>query len=186
MHLTQIRCKYVILVRVLLKLKLMKKFSLIGSSALFALVITFLFMACQKEQSQSTTDVPSGSESAVIHGGAVNGPFEGSINSSYAASLQQNFAKKYDDDDQTLRVAFSAKDLSAFIASLQKKYQSDIIYVNFGLYGKGAPAPDPKDNGRMTVFFTGNNMPTTSAGAPRGNGVDASSDDYLNHGNIYP
>jgi len=163
----------------------MKKFSLIGSSAFFALMIAFLFMACQKEQSSVATDTPLGSESAIINGVSGSGPFEGSINSSYAASLQQNFAKKYNDNNQTLRVAFSAKDLSAFIASLQKKYKSDIIYVNFGLYGIGATAPNPNDDGRMTVFFTGNNLPKSS-GDVKVNGLDASSDDYLNHGNIYP
>ena len=164
----------------------MKKFSLVISPALLVLFIAFLFMACQKEQSPVATDTPSGSESAIINGGASNGPFEGSINSLYAASLQNNFAKKYDDDNQTLRVAFSAKDLLAFISSLQKKYQSDIIYVNFGVYGKGAIAPFPKDDGRMTVFFTGNNLPKSSVNAPKGNGLDPSTDDYLNHGNIYP
>ena len=164
----------------------MKKFSFVGSSAFFVLVIAFLFMACQKEQSPVATDTPSGSESAIINGGGANGPFQGSISSSYAASLQKNFAEKYNDNNQTLRVAFSAKDLSAFIASLQKKYQSDIIYVNFGVYGIGATAPDPKDDGRMTVFFTGNNLPKSSAADARGNGLNASTDDYLNHGNIYP
>jgi len=164
----------------------MKKFSFIGGSVLFALVVVFVFMACQKEQSTVATDTPSGSESAVIHGTSSNGPFDGSINGTYADALAKNFAKKYDDDDQTLQIAFSAKDLSAFIASLQTKYKSDIIYVNFGLYGKNAAAPNNKDNGRMTVFFTGNHMPK-STGNTRGNGLAVSNTDaFLNHGQIFP
>jgi len=56
----------------------MKKFSFIGSSVLFALVVALLFWACQKEQqSTAPTDTPSGSEAAVIHGTSSNGPFVG-------------------------------------------------------------------------------------------------------------
>ena len=167
------------------KLTLMKKFSFFGRPVLFTLVVALLFWACQKEQNTVATDTPAGSESAVIHGVSGKGPFEGSIDGSYAAALAKNFADQYKDANQTLQVAFSAKDLSAFIVSLQAKYKSDIIYVNFGLYGKGAPAPNDNDNGRMTVFFTGNNLPNSSSGI-KSNGTDPSSDDYLNHGQIFP
>jgi hypothetical protein len=162
----------------------MKKFSFISSVLLLVVVIAFLFIGCQKE-SAVTEEGVSTSENASIKAIARNGSFEGSIDGSYAASLQQNFTKEYDADNQTLRVAFSAKNLAAFIGSLQTKYKSDIIYVNFGVYGKGAPAPNAKDNGRMTVFFTGNNMPGSN-GNVKTNGADGQSDEYLNHGGLLP
>ena len=162
----------------------MKKFSFLSSALLLFGVVAFLFMACQKEQSPVLAD-DSVSESNTITGVAGHGAFQGSIDGPYAAALQQNFSEKYDNNDQTLQVAFSAKDLTAFIASLQKKYKTDIIYVNFGVYGIGAPPMDRKDNGRMTVFFTGNNI-TNPSGNVKTNGMSASDDDYLNHGGLVP
>lgn len=162
----------------------MKKFSFISSVLLLVVVITFLFIGCQKESSVTEEEV-SASDNASIKAIVGNGSFEGSIDGSYAASLQRNFRQEYDTDNQTLQVAFSAKNLAAFIGSLQTKYKSDIIYVNFGVYGKGASAPNAKDNGRMTVFFTGNNMPGSKGGV-KSNGATSSSDEYLNHGEIFP
>lgn len=161
----------------------MKKFSFLSSVLLLIVVVTFLFAGCQKESAATDNGVSSTSESATVRGVAGSGPFAGSINGSYAAALQANFEKKYDDDRQSLRIAFSAKDLAAFIANLQAKNKSDIIYVNFGVYGKGAPAPNSKDNGRMTVFFTGNNTGRNSGNVQ----VDADgTEDMLNHGDIFP
>lgn len=162
----------------------MKKLTFIKTVLLASFLTAFLFMGCQKEQNAVTTDSTTGSESTHLKGVAGSGAFEGSIDGSYAAALQQNFSNTYSDKNQSLRVAFSAKDLVAFITNLQKKNKTDIIYVNFGVYGNGATAPDPKDNGRMTVFFTGNNM-SRPTGSVKTDGVDIS-DDFLNHGNIYP
>jgi hypothetical protein len=166
----------------IVKQKLMKKFSIVTSALLLFAVIGLLFMACQKEQAAVTTD-EANSENTNIKRTAGSGGFQGSIDGSYAASLARNFEKKYDEDNQVLRVAFSAKDLAAFIAGLQTKQSSDIIYVNFGVYGKGAPAPNPKNNGRMTVFFTGNNL-QRSTGNQRTDGT--TSDESLNHGDLLP
>jgi hypothetical protein len=170
----------------IVKQKLMKKFSFISNAVLLGAVVTFLFLACQKEQNAVSDDQVTTSENVRSVGVTGGGSFAGSIDGSYAAALQNNFAKKYDEDNQTLKVAFSAKELLAFINSLQTKYNSDIIYVNFGVYGKGAFAPNPKDNGRLTVFFTGNNI-NNSSGNTRTTGMDASSSDQrLNHGEIFP
>ena len=84
----------------------MKKFSFISSVLLLVVVISFLFIGCQKESSVTEEGV-SASENTSIKAIVGNGSFEGSIDGSYAASLQQNFRKEYDGDNQTLQVAFS-------------------------------------------------------------------------------
>jgi len=147
------------------------------------MLVTVLFSSCQKEQAASTEDTAAASERVV--GVAGNGPYEGSINAGYAASLAANYAKKFGGDDQTLRVEFKAKDLIAFINGIQAKYKSDIIYVNFGVYGKGAQPVNPKDYGRLTVFFTGNKIPAPSA-TRRTDGLGDPLDEFLNHGGLVP
>lgn len=148
------------------------------------MLVTVLFSSCQKEQAASTEDTAAASERVV--GVAGNGPYEGSINSSYAASLAANYAKKYgDDEDQSQKVAFKAKDLIAFITGLQAKHKSDIIYINFGVYGKGAAPVKSKDYGRLTVFLTGNNMPAATYGR-RNDGILEDLDQFLNHADILP
>jgi len=148
------------------------------------MLVTVLFSSCQKEQAAATEDTAATSERVV--GVAGNGPYEGSINPGYAASLVMNYAKKYgNDDQQSLRVEFKAKDLIAFINGLQTKYKSDIVYVNFGVYGKGALPVNPKDYGRLTVFFTGNKIPAPST-TRRNDGLGDPLDEFLNHGGIYP
>lgn len=168
----------------------MKKFSTLFSTALLsALVIVFL-VSCQKEQSTATADSAAATgESARVVGISGSGPaLSGSINGPYAAALAANYAKKYggSSDNQAQSVAFSAKDLIAFINSLQTKYKSDLIYVNFGVYGKGAAPVDAKDYGKLTVFFTGGS--STSSNRRNNDGGDGIGDggDALNHGSIYP
>lgn len=158
----------------------MKKLVFLLGTIMF---VTVLFISCQKEQAAATEDTAATSERVV--GVAGNGPYEGSINAGYAASLAANYAKKFGGDDQTLRVEFKAKDLIAFINGIQAKYKSDIIYVNFGVYGKGAQPVNPKDYGRLTVFFTGNKIPAPSA-TRRTDGLGDPLDEFLNHGGLVP
>lgn len=160
----------------------MKKFSLLPGLVLTASVVIVFLISCQKEQNADPVEpVATGSESVV--GIAGSGSFAGSISNEYAEALKNNFVKKHEDDDQAYRVAFSAKDLVAFIQSLQKKNHSDIIYVNFGIYGKGAPAPKSKDNGNITVFFTGNKIGKASNVKTDG-ALDELVDQNLNHGEM--
>lgn len=147
------------------------------------MLVTVLFSSCQKEQAAVTEDAAATSERVV--GVAGTGPYEGSINAGYAASLAANYAKKFGDDGQALRVEFKAKDLIAFINGMQAKYKSDIVYVNFGVYGRGAQPTNPKDYGRLTVFFTGNRIPAPSS-TRRNDGIGDPLDEFLNHGQIYP
>ena len=164
----------------------MKKFSfIIGFCTM--LVFASLLVSCQKEQDATTEGTANTStENSNVVGVAGNGPFAGSINTSYAAALAANYAKKYDDADQPQYVTFNAKDLVAFINNLQAKYKSDLIYVNFGVYGKGALPVNSKDYGRLTVFFTGNKIPAPSASRRTDGLLDDVLDEFLNHGQIYP
>ncbi len=169
----------------------MKKFSL--STTLKGLLVVFAltaFAACQKEQSPSanSASTATGSESMQV-GVAGAGNFAGSIQPSYASALASNYARVYGSSkSQTQYVAFSAKDLESFIHNLRTKYGSDVILVNFGVYGQGANAVNSKDNGRLTVFFTGNNLPGSSAGGRRNDGVSdgGGPDEFLNHGELVP
>lgn len=164
----------------------MKKFSSLAGLCIFLLFASTL-VSCQKEQAatnDSTTNTSS--ENANVVGVAGSGPYAGSISISYADALAANYAKKYNDDNRTQYVAFNAKDLVAFINNLQAKYKSDIIYVNFGVYGKGALPVNAKDYGRLTVFFTGNKIPAPSASRRTDGTTDATTDEFLNHGGLVP
>jgi hypothetical protein len=167
----------------------MKKFSFRSASSMIIVAVA-LFLSCQKEQGSVAVDPVTGATSEqVTIGKDGSGPLAGAIQSSYAAALAENYQKRYGNDDkQSQSVAFSAKDLIKFINTLQTKYKSDIIYVNFGVYGKGAAPVNAKDYGRLTVFFTGNNMPGLSATVRR-DGVgdpDTEGGQFLNHGGIAP
>jgi hypothetical protein len=167
----------------------MKKFSFRSATSMIIIAVA-LFLSCQKEQGAVASDTAAGATSEqVVVGKDGSGPLSGAIPSSYAASLADNYRKRYGTDDkQSQSIAFSAKDLIRFINSLQTKYKSDIIYVNFGVYGKGAAPVNANDYGRLTVFFTGNNMPGTSSTVRR-DGIgdpDTESGQFLNHGGIAP
>ena len=165
----------------------MKKFSVLPGLLLTASVVVVLFISCQKEQTATPEEVVTPSSEKVV-GVAGGGSYAGSIKPSYAAALAANYMKKFGtDDDQTQSVAFSAKDLVAFINGLKAKYKSDIIYVNFGVYGRGALPVNSKDYGRLTVFFTGDKISATR-GSSRTDGIedDSVSDEFLNHGSMFP
>ncbi len=163
----------------------MKKFSFLTVAALAALML----VSCKKEQAAAdeTATASSGSDNVTISGVAGSGPYAGSINASYAASLAANYAKKYDDSNQPQYVEFDAKDLVEFINNLRAKYKSDKIYVNFGVYGKGALPVNSKDYGRLTVFFTGNKIPAPYTNGKKTDGLlDSTLDEFLNHGDLIP
>ena len=164
----------------------MKKFSTIRCAFLVGVSI-IVFAACQKEQSttpvsQETASVPT-DETRIV---GVAGSAGQGVSPTYAGALAYNYSRKYDDENQAQYVVFDAATLSKFIANLQSKYGSTKIYVNFGVYGKGAPALNKKDDGRLTVFFTGDKIPAPSAHRKTDGLLDVLEDEFLNHGNIYP
>lgn len=173
-----------------LNIRLMKMNSIFSTTLLLVTVFAVTFTSCKKEQTAATSDATAAASAENNHMVVVNGSglYSGSIKASYASSLAANYAKQYgSDNSQTQSVAFSAKDLIAFLSGLQTKYKSDIIYVNFGVYGKGALPLNSKDNGRLTVFFTGNKIPAPSANRRNDDiGDDGSMDEYLNHGSMLP
>ncbi len=168
----------------------MKKFSFFSNKLLLLAVLTVFTISCQKEQVETTEPEIAATDNNRIVGVSGDGPYAGSIAPSYAASLANNYQKKYGDDDDNVveRVEFKAKDLIAFINGLQAKYKSDVIYVNFGVYGKGALPVNSKDYGRLTVFFTGNKIPAPAT--PRNRRSDGILeevlDEFLNHGQLNP
>ncbi|MES2005109.1 MAG: hypothetical protein V4450_11340 [Bacteroidota bacterium] len=165
----------------------MKKFYSFSSTLLLSAVVSVLLLSCQKEQAAATDDTATPALENRVVGVQGGGPYSGSINPSYAASLGANYAKKYGSgDDQTQLVAFSAKDLVSFINGLKAKYKSDTIYVNFGIYGKGALPANSKDYGRLTVFFTGNRIPAPSTRVGNNGLLDDVLDEFLNHGGLVP
>jgi hypothetical protein len=168
----------------------MKKFSF-RSATTMIIVAVALFLSCQKEQGAVAND-PAATDATMSEGAVIGkddtGPLQGAIQSAYATALAENYKKKYgNNDEQSQSVAFSAKDLIKFIGTLKTKYKSDIIYVNFGVYGKGAAPVNAKDYGRLTVFFTGNKIPGTSSSVRR-DGISEfnDADQFLNHGGIAP
>lgn len=162
----------------------MKKFSTISGALLSAVMVIVVFAACQKEQSPVSENSTAAVSSEQIQINGVAGSYGEGVTPSYAGALAANYARKYDDDNQAQYVVFDAATLSKFIATLQTKYGSKKIYVNFGVYGKGAPAANSRDNGRLTVFFTGDKIPAPSSW--RGNSGIEDTDEFLNHGQIYP
>ena len=167
----------------------MKQISSILYTALFSTAVLVLSTGCQKEQSASVTEeaVTASEEAKVTGMTGTSGKYAGSVSQSYADALAANYIKKYGNDDrQTQSVAFSASDLISFLSGLKTKYKSDIIYVNFGVYGKGAAPVNAKDWGRLTVFFTGNKIPLSSGNRRNDGEEDTSGSDFLNHGQMVP
>lgn len=161
----------------------MKKFSFVGSSLVLISTVVTMTLSCQKDAS---TTADAASENNNVSAQAVGRTaLSGSVNGSYAAALSSNYQDKSFSKNQPLYVAFAAKDLNAFIANLQNSSKSDSVYVNFGVYGKGAPAPFSRDNGRLTIFFTGNKV-TKKVGAVRAMDVSEGPSDFLNHGDLNP
>jgi len=140
--------------------------------------------ACQKDQGAVSKETPAASSENTIVG--VAGSQGEGVTPSYAGALAYNYSRKYNEDNQAQYVVFDAATLSKFIATLQSKYGSTKIYVNFGVYGKGAPAVNSKDNGRLTVFFTGDKIPAPTTGRRNDGIISDVVDEFLNHGNIYP
>ncbi len=162
----------------------MKKIFSTSSIILSAIMAMVFLAACQKDQGAVSKETAAASSENVVVG--VAGTEGQGVTPSYAGALAYNYAKKYNEDNQAQYVVFDAATLSKFIANLQSKYGSTKIYVNFGVYGKGAPAVNSKDNGRLTVFFTGDKIPAPTTGRRNDGIVTDVVDEFLNHGGLVP
>ena len=160
-------------------------------------VFCVIVMACQKQQESiaETSDaenlnaVANTNMSASIT--ADRSGAEGTMISEAAAqSMAKEYIKKFG-SKETRSVSFSIKALKKYLAYLESKTKSDIVFVNFGIYNEKT-APTTKSINRLTVFF-GIRDPFTynsSLDAFSTNGVKntaaARETTDFNHGGIYP
>ncbi len=159
----------------------MKKLSLLSNLAM-VLGLTILLSSCQKQQDAVATPATA-TDAAVIKSVSGEG-YSGKISRDEADEMAKTF-KANAKSGSTEYVEFNIKDLQAYLASIQAKYKADKVYVNFAIYDQNT-APDPKLEGRQTVYFSGNNVTGTRNGDSRtGFGVRVMMD-YMNHGNVYP
>ena len=166
------------------KKNVMKKIFSTSSIILSAIMAMVFLAACQKDQDAVSTETAAASSENTVVG--VAGSEGQGVTSSYAGALAYNYTKKYNEDNQSQYVVFDAATLSKFIANLQTKYGSKKVYINFGVYGKGAPAQNSKDNGRLTVFLTGDKIPAPTSGRRNDGIVSDLTDEFLNHGGLLP
>lgn len=163
----------------------MKRLSFMSKMTMvFGLAI--VIVSCQKQQDAVTTDTAT-TDAAVIKNVAGEG-YSGKISRADAEEMYGTYKSK-SEKGATEYVAFSIKDLQAYLTTIQAKYKSDVVYVNLAVYDEKT-ATAPSLVGRTTIFFSGNNKANnrTRSGGRTGYGFLTFDDtaDFMNHGQIYP
>lgn len=161
----------------------MKKLSFLGNLAV-VLGFAILVVSCQKQQ-DATVTTPT--DAAVIKNIAGGSNYSGKISSSDAQEMNTLY-KQTAGHDATEYVSFKISDLKAFLAALEANGKTDEVNVNLAIYD-AKTATDKSLIGRTTIFFgPGTPKSRTRDGGRTGFGltVDATSTDYMNHGQIYP
>jgi hypothetical protein len=163
----------------------MKRLSFMSKMAM-VLGLAMVIVSCQKQQDAVTTDTAA-TDAAVIKNVSGEG-YSGKISRADAEEMYGAYKSKAE-KGATEYVAFSIKDLQTYLATIQAKSKSDVVYVNLAVYDEKT-APDPKLVGRTTIFFSGNNKTNnrTRSGDRTGFGFLSfdNTGDYMNHGQIYP
>jgi hypothetical protein len=163
------------------------------SNRLLALgiIASLSFTACQKAETESNL-MQSNNEDAemnLVGSAAKNVAINGLISEGNAARMQATYKKNYQGKNFTEYVEFDIKDMEEFIKQLKKKYKSDKLYVYFGEYDK-ITAPKASYDGRVSVFFLGNNKKSNSGNFRSQDigdgGLPTDGSNYLNHGTIWP
>jgi hypothetical protein len=162
------------------------------SNRLLALgiIASLSFTACQKAETESNL-MQSNKEDAemnLVGSAAKQVAINGLISEGNAAKMQATYKKNYQGKNFTEYVEFDIKDMEEFIKQLKKKYKSDKLYVYFGEYDK-TTAPKSNYEGRVSVFFLGNNKKSNSGNFRSqdiGDGIPTDGSNYLNHGTIWP
>ena len=150
-----------------------------------AVFTTILIISCQKEQNNVTPDTASASTENNVVVGVSGGTIPGLITRSDADDLTNEYLK-VNGSSATQSVQFSIADLTAYITAMQKKYKSDKIYINFGIYNsKTTPNGNKALIGKRTIYFGVNNNKSGSS-TKKDDAFDSFDDDYLNHGQLYP
>ncbi len=154
-------------------------------------VVSLSLTACQKAETESNPLQSSNTDPEMnIVGSARNtrNSIKGLISESAATRMQETYKKNYKGNNYTEYVVFDLDDMEQYIKEIKKKYKSDKVYVYFGQYDN-VTAPKPEYNGRVSVFFLGNNKITNSGNIRSqslGDGTSLDGSNYLNHGNIWP
>ncbi len=153
-------------------------------------VAALSFTACQKAETQADL-VQSNNEDAemnLVGSASRRNNIKGLISESAASRMAATYKQNYKGNNYTEYVVFDVEDMEKYIKQIKKRYKSDKVYVYFGQYDE-VTAPNPKDKGRVSVFFLGNNK-LSSSGNFRSqattDGTDIEGSNYLNHGTIYP
>jgi hypothetical protein len=163
----------------------MKKLSFISSMFVLAACLTFLLIACQKEQNASTTATTNAASESNIVAGVNGGAIPGLISRADADELRAEYLK-IAGSSETQSVQFSISALQSYLQAMKNKYGADQVYITFGVYDeKTAPNGDLSYVGKKTVFFAVNNKKSTST-TKKEDGSDGGDEDFLNHGQIYP
>jgi len=165
----------------------MKKFSFSVSMFFLAATVAFLFIACQKEQTPAAAtadEETAASESTIV--GVNGGAIPGLITTSSADALRANYLKQAA-KGETEYIQFEIKDLIAYLKAMKGKYDSDEVYVNFGVYdAKTVPNGNKSYIGRKTVFFSVNNKKKSGGNIVVNDDNDPNDPNELNHGQIWP
>lgn len=163
----------------------MKKFSFSVSMFALAATVAFLFMACQKEQAPVAATDEAATESNVIVG--VNGgAIPGLISTAASDALRAAYIKA-NGSKSTQYIKFEIQDLINYLKAMKQKYNSDEVYVNFGIYdSKTVPNGKTEYIGRQTVFFSVNNKKKSGGNIVVNGDGDDEGPNELNHGTIFP
>lgn len=170
----------------------MKKLSFIGSVLLFAMVVTFLSIGCQKESAvneETATGLNSSDGETIKATEAGSNSVIGLISKDHADKMAAAFSKKHP-TVVTASVGYSTKNLIAYLTNMLVKQKADSVFVSFGLYDRNT-APKSSYIGRSTMFFVGKTKSSTKAGNIRNAGPSDDGDDdeggtYLNGGQLIP
>ncbi|WP_439505260.1 hypothetical protein [Sediminibacterium sp.] len=153
-------------------------------------VVLLSLTACQKAETESSMLQSSSkdAEMKIVGSARSTSAIKGLISESAATRMQETYKKNYKGSNYTEYVVFDVDDMEKYIKELKNKYKSDKLYVYFGQYDE-VTAPKPEYNGRVSVFFLGNNRITNSGNIRSqsvGDGTSIDGSNYLNHGNIWP
>ncbi len=153
-------------------------------------IASLSFTACQKAETE-TNALQSNKKDAemnVVGAAAKATAINGLISESAAARMQATYKKNYKGENFTEYVVFDVDDMEKYIKEIKNKYKSDKVYVYFGQYD-AVTAPKPAYEGRVSVFFLGNNKKSNSGNFRSqdiGDGTTVDGSNYLNHGTIWP
>lgn len=154
------------------------------------IIASLSFTACQKADTESNLmqSNKKDAEMNLVGTAATATAINGLISQGDAARMQATYKRNYSGKNFTEYVVFDLEDMEKYIKQLKNKYKSDKVYVYFAEYDN-ITAPKPNYEGRVSVFFLGNNKKSSSGNFRSqdiGDGTPGDGSNYLNHGTIWP